>query len=263
MGFHAAEEGELMCTVCKTDFDEKASLIRHLKVHAGARSIKDTERNQKCPYPTCDKVFFTRKDVRRHMVVHTKDRDFLCQYCPQRFGRRDHLVRHLKKAHALEAAADGLKGVLLDESIDGTSPNKSKKRGRVPQPGPSEETMDRRLEGHSLVVSELLQTVAKSMSEMPTTPVKSENIVDSPKKRLLERQQVILAQQPTIIPTKAGNTQYITIQASLDPKAVPLQIGTIDGQVTLIQPQPTSLFTTTSQQQQPNEQQVNLVSSEI
>lgn len=26
-------------------------------------------------------------------------RDFLCQFCPQRFGRKDHLVRHIKKSH--------------------------------------------------------------------------------------------------------------------------------------------------------------------
>ena len=48
-------------------------------------------------------MFFTKKDVRRHLVVHTKDRDFMCHYCPQRFGRRDHLVRHLRKAHARES----------------------------------------------------------------------------------------------------------------------------------------------------------------
>ena len=33
------------------------------------------------------------------MVVHTGKRDFLCQFCPQRFGRKDHLVRHIKKSH--------------------------------------------------------------------------------------------------------------------------------------------------------------------
>lgn len=27
-------------------------------------------------------------------------RDFLCQFCPQRFGRKDHLVRHIKKSHS-------------------------------------------------------------------------------------------------------------------------------------------------------------------
>ncbi len=64
------------------EFEEKEPLLAHLKIHAGARSVKDSERTHKCPF--CNKLFFTKKDVKRHLVVHTKDRDFLCQYCPQR-----------------------------------------------------------------------------------------------------------------------------------------------------------------------------------
>jgi hypothetical protein len=44
-------------------------------------------------------MFFTRKDVKRHLVVHTGIRNFACPYCTQRFGRKDHLVRHAKKSH--------------------------------------------------------------------------------------------------------------------------------------------------------------------
>ena len=43
--------------------------------------------------------FFTQKDVKRHLVVHTGVRNFPCPYCTQRFGRKDHLVRHAKKTH--------------------------------------------------------------------------------------------------------------------------------------------------------------------
>jgi len=38
------------------------------------------------------------------MVVHTGLRDFLCQFCPQRFGRKDHLTRHIKKSHNINAS---------------------------------------------------------------------------------------------------------------------------------------------------------------
>lgn len=37
--------------------------------------------------------------MRRHEVVHTGMRNFLCQFCPERFGRKDHLIRHIKKLH--------------------------------------------------------------------------------------------------------------------------------------------------------------------
>jgi hypothetical protein len=33
------------------------------------------------------------------MVVHTGQRNFACPFCQQRFGRKDHLVRHAKKSH--------------------------------------------------------------------------------------------------------------------------------------------------------------------
>lgn len=54
-----------------------------------------SERRFKCDQ--CDRMFFTRKDVKRHMVVHTGIRNFACPFCTQRFGRKDHLVRHAKK----------------------------------------------------------------------------------------------------------------------------------------------------------------------
>lgn len=36
----------------------------------------------------CDKKFFTRKDLKRHSVVHTGNREFCCPHCSQRFGRK-------------------------------------------------------------------------------------------------------------------------------------------------------------------------------
>ncbi|XP_064626585.1 PR domain zinc finger protein 15-like [Lineus longissimus] len=99
VGFHCAEEGSLRCFVCEKDFEDKDKLVFHLKIHAGAQSVKGImQRKEKCPH--CDKRFYTQKDVRRHVLVHTREKDYLCQYCPHRFGRRDHLIRHLRKAHA-------------------------------------------------------------------------------------------------------------------------------------------------------------------
>nr|CAD7569366.1 unnamed protein product [Timema californicum] len=95
---HAAEEGNLECKMCGRTFATKEEIVYHLKVHAGSRTVKNpSDKKYRCEH--CDRKFFTRKDVRRHLVVHTGKRDFLCQYCPQRFGRKDHLVRHIKKSH--------------------------------------------------------------------------------------------------------------------------------------------------------------------
>ncbi|KAK4884777.1 hypothetical protein RN001_001048 [Aquatica leii] len=96
---HAAEEGSLECQICLKTFESKDEILYHLKIHAGSRAVKNpNEKKFTCDH--CDRKFFTRKDVRRHLVVHTGMRDFLCQFCPQRFGRKDHLVRHIKKSHS-------------------------------------------------------------------------------------------------------------------------------------------------------------------
>lgn len=80
-------------------------IFSYLQVHTGARSIKDSsDRKHQCP--KCRKCFFTQKDVRRHMVTHTKAREFMCHFCPQCFGRRDHLVRHLKNTHKQQVDND-------------------------------------------------------------------------------------------------------------------------------------------------------------
>lgn len=98
LALHAAEEGSLECQICLKSFKSKEEILYHLKIHAGSRTVKNPdEKKYSCDH--CQRKFFTRKDVKRHMVVHTGKRDFLCQFCPQRFGRKDHLVRHIKKSH--------------------------------------------------------------------------------------------------------------------------------------------------------------------
>src|SRR5437868_6992236 len=58
------------------------NIVRHTK-------RPPSERRFKCDQ--CDRMFFTRKDVKRHLVVHTGIRNFACDFCSQRFGRKDHL----------------------------------------------------------------------------------------------------------------------------------------------------------------------------
>ncbi|KAM9752444.1 LOW QUALITY PROTEIN: zinc finger protein PLAGL2-like [Menidia menidia] len=90
--------------------EEPPSLLETLGEHGerpppaeGGAGAGAAVRERKYSCERCDRRFYTRKDVRRHAVVHTGRRDFLCPRCAQRFGRRDHLTRHLKKSHAQEA----------------------------------------------------------------------------------------------------------------------------------------------------------------
>ncbi|KAJ8017170.1 hypothetical protein DPEC_G00014970 [Dallia pectoralis] len=100
MAMHSATAGDLTCKVCMQSYESTPALLEHLKSHSGKSSGGAKEKRHPCDH--CDRRFYTRKDVRRHMVVHTGRKDFLCQYCAQRFGRKDHLTRHVKKSHSQE-----------------------------------------------------------------------------------------------------------------------------------------------------------------
>lgn len=122
LALHAAESGDLSCKLCGKIFEGKEQIMYHLKVHSGSRALKGpSERKYKCDQ--CDRCFFTRKDVKRHMVVHTGVRNFFCQFCPQRFGRKDHLVRHIKKSHAAQAAAANANNVPKDNNGCSSKPS--------------------------------------------------------------------------------------------------------------------------------------------
>uniref|UniRef100_A0A087YSA6 C2H2-type domain-containing protein n=1 Tax=Poecilia formosa TaxID=48698 RepID=A0A087YSA6_POEFO len=102
VAFHSTTAGQ-QC------MKESAAMLENLGEHSdtplsteGSPNVPLRERKYSCE--RCDRRFYTRKDVRRHAVVHTGRRDFLCPCCAQRFGRRDHLTRHLKKSHAQESA---------------------------------------------------------------------------------------------------------------------------------------------------------------
>lgn len=102
MALHEAKEGmSLVCMICTAKYETKDDLIKHTLTHNRYKSLVDTPKKHACPM--CNRMFGTNKDVKRHMVVHTKEKCFLCELCPQTFGRKDHLHRHYKTNHSKEA----------------------------------------------------------------------------------------------------------------------------------------------------------------
>ncbi|XP_039323267.1 zinc finger protein PLAGL1 isoform X1 [Saimiri boliviensis] len=107
LALHAASSGDLTCGVCALELGSTEVLLDHLKSHAEEKPPSGTkEKKHQCDH--CERCFYTRKDVRRHLVVHTGCKDFLCQFCAQRFGRKDHLTRHTKKTHSQELMKESL-----------------------------------------------------------------------------------------------------------------------------------------------------------
>nr|CAI5864507.1 unnamed protein product [Callosobruchus analis] len=77
---------------CKKQYTSYLSYRKHLAVHAAESG------NLTCQI-CFESSFTTKEDILYHLKIHAGMRDFLCQFCPQRFGRKDHLVRHIKKSH--------------------------------------------------------------------------------------------------------------------------------------------------------------------
>jgi len=140
---HSAEDGQLDCKICKVILNSQDELMNHLKVHAGSRTIKGSV-DKKFVCNQCDKKFFTRKDLKRHSVVHTGNREFSCPHCTQRFGRKDHMTRHAKKTHAsfyennkpLPERTRLISTPALDKSSDQELPRSSRKERSISDPGP-------------------------------------------------------------------------------------------------------------------------------
>ncbi|XP_041063700.1 zinc finger protein PLAG1-like [Carcharodon carcharias] len=120
LALHSAASGDLTCGVCAREFGRTDQLLEHLKGHAGRLANSAREKRHACD--RCERRFYTRKDVRRHTVVHTGRKDFLCQFCAQRFGRKDHLTRHTKKSHAQELPRGNLVAHGMVEPLNGGSP---------------------------------------------------------------------------------------------------------------------------------------------
>ncbi|XP_067901681.1 zinc finger protein PLAG1-like [Heterodontus francisci] len=134
LALHAAASGNLTCGVCAREFGRTDQLLEHLKGHAGRLAGSAREKRHACD--RCERRFYTRKDVRRHTVVHTGRKDFLCQFCAQRFGRKDHLTRHTKKSHAQELPRGKLEAHGMVGPLNGSSPISLKEELAILWPDP-------------------------------------------------------------------------------------------------------------------------------
>ncbi len=61
-------------------------------------TISDHKRSFKCLFPGCEKVFRFKSDMKRHIIVHSKERPYFCEYpnCSRSFKRPDALKHHLQ-----------------------------------------------------------------------------------------------------------------------------------------------------------------------
>ncbi|KAF9903211.1 hypothetical protein EC991_004077 [Linnemannia zychae] len=96
-GAHSSTRGEpksFPCQICTKPFPTRTQLKSHMAIHVDNFPFP-------CPYSGCDLHFKRKHDLRRHVdAKHALVKKYLCSGgCGEGFGRRDQMLRHLKRGH--------------------------------------------------------------------------------------------------------------------------------------------------------------------
>jgi len=95
---HMPLEGGLeafVCDTCGLMAVSKKDLQQHRKFHK-----KGPELKLFCEY--CSFVTDCMSRLRRHLLVHTKERPFQCGLCQYRASQKEHVLRHMRSQHNVE-----------------------------------------------------------------------------------------------------------------------------------------------------------------
>ena len=69
------------------------------KEHSSETKKKTKKKEKKHCCSICGKYFYKPSQVKRHMLSHLKNKEFKCEYCNCKYGRKDSLMRHINENH--------------------------------------------------------------------------------------------------------------------------------------------------------------------
>lgn len=84
---HAGEQ-KFLCDVCGYKSGKKHDLMMHVLNHK--------KRSYACDFPGCVKAFFDNAQLRRHLLVHYGEKNYVCDLCKYCSVRKDHLKQHME-----------------------------------------------------------------------------------------------------------------------------------------------------------------------
>ncbi|KAJ6649313.1 Zinc finger protein, partial [Pseudolycoriella hygida] len=83
-----------VCRFCQFKFSTSSNMQKHI------RNIHQQLKTQQCT--ECDKTFFAKESLRKHMVTHTGDRVYSCNICSANYAWYNGLRKHFASQHAGE-----------------------------------------------------------------------------------------------------------------------------------------------------------------
>ncbi|XP_053397830.1 uncharacterized protein LOC123552342 isoform X2 [Mercenaria mercenaria] len=105
---HMPQEGALnafTCDVCGLMTVSKKDLKQHKKFHKNGPELKLF-----CEH--CSFVTDCVSRLRRHMLIHTKERPFQCGLCSYRATQKEHVLRHMRSQHGVEVERNQRRSLL-------------------------------------------------------------------------------------------------------------------------------------------------------
>lgn len=82
---HGMKTKEFVCSECPKVFTNRRVYKRHF-------TIAHTNEYFACE---CGKKFSSQFDLKEHIVVHTKEKSFICTVCSKPFARKNNMVQHM------------------------------------------------------------------------------------------------------------------------------------------------------------------------
>ena len=83
------------CPTCQQRFEQVKSLKCHIEAKHKVEH-KPKSRRYKCPELYCFVEFDNKKDMRRHIMIHTGEKPYICETCDKTFRRKEELTAHTR-----------------------------------------------------------------------------------------------------------------------------------------------------------------------
>lgn len=90
-----SDRREFQCDLCPKAYKRKFILDMHRRSHFGDTPSKSDDRQYQCEQ--CGVRFKIKTNLKRHMVIHTGERNYKCDMCPKTFSFADNLLVHKRR----------------------------------------------------------------------------------------------------------------------------------------------------------------------